>query len=66
MIFIDMENIVEKTRLYQQFLEVREHIIKNKWYLSEKAGFDVGFERAVVDWTLRHRKEWATKNKSRY
>lgn len=61
-----MENIVERTRLYQQFLEVRDHINKNKWYLSEKAGYDVGFEKALVDWTIRHRKDWDTKNKKRH
>lgn len=41
---------VEGSNLYKRFQEEREHILKNKWYMSEKEGKDVGFERALLDW----------------
>jgi ribosomal protein S18 len=43
------------TDLYKRFLEERDHILKNKWYMSEREGKDVGFERALLDWVTRHR-----------
>jgi hypothetical protein len=46
---------LEKTALYKRFLEERDHILRNKWYLSEKEGKDVGFERALIDWVTHYR-----------
>jgi hypothetical protein len=43
---------VEQSSLYKRFKEEREHILRNKWYMSEKEGKDVGFERALVDWVF--------------
>jgi len=34
--------------LYQCFLEEREEILKHKWIESEKAGKDIGFEKALL------------------
>lgn len=44
--------------LYREFLAEREEILRHKWLLSEKAGHDVGFERALLDWCHHHRKTW--------
>jgi hypothetical protein len=44
--------------LYQQFLLEREEILKHKWIESEKQGWDIGFDRALVEWVQRHRKQW--------
>lgn len=49
---------IEDTKIYQLFVEQRNHILRNKWFLSEKAGHDVGFERALIDWTINHRCEY--------
>ena len=49
---------VKNTNLYKRFLEERDHILKNKWYLSEKEGKDVGFERALLDWVCNFRTKW--------
>ncbi len=46
---------LENTALYKRFLEERDHILKNKWYMSEKEGKDVGFERALIDWVTHYR-----------
>lgn len=50
--------LLEKSSLYQAFLAEREEILKHKWIKSEQAGRDIGFEAALVDWMLHHRREW--------
>jgi hypothetical protein len=47
---------VKNTRLYREWEQTREEILKHKWYESEKAGHDIGWERAAVDWLVRHGK----------
>jgi len=49
------------TALYKRFQEEREHILRNKWYMSEREGKDVGFEKALLDWVFRHRASWLNK-----
>lgn len=44
--------------LYSEFLAEREEILKYKWIASERAGRDIGFERALTEWILRHRAVW--------
>ncbi|NDB77341.1 MAG: DUF4032 domain-containing protein, partial [Verrucomicrobia bacterium] len=36
----------------------REEIMKHKWIESEKAQQDIGFERALTDWIVKHRAKW--------
>lgn len=45
-------------RVYQEFIDVKEEIMKHKWIESEKAGQDVGFEFAIKDWMKNHRENW--------
>lgn len=33
---------------------MKSEILLHKWYESEKAGHDIGWERASVDWMIRH------------
>lgn len=49
---------ITKTSLYREFLAEREEILRHKWLESEKAGRDIGFERALVDWVGRYRAAW--------
>ena len=51
-------DFVKQSSLYQEFLAEREEILKHKWIESEKAGFDIGFERALTDWIIKHRSKW--------
>ena len=50
--------ILESSALYQQFLKEREEILKHKWIESEKAGKDIGFEKALLSWVFNHREKW--------
>ena len=52
---------VYKSALYKEFLAEREEILCHKWIESEKAGYDIGFERALVDWILKYRSAWRDK-----
>jgi hypothetical protein len=49
---------VEKTNLYQEFLAMKEEIYKHKWYESERAGYDIGFPKALIDWTIKFKSKW--------
>jgi hypothetical protein len=52
---------VKNSVLYKEFLAEREEILKHKWIESEKAGKDIGFERALLDWIVKHRSQWREK-----
>ena len=49
---------LEKSSLYQQYLAEREEVLRHKWLESERAGRDIGFARALMDWILNHRAKW--------
>ena len=51
-------DLLKNSLLYRQFQAEREEILKHKWYESEKAGRDIGFDQALTDWTIKHRAEW--------
>ena len=44
--------------LYREFLAEREEILRHKWLESEKAGYDIGFDRALLGWIVKHRASW--------
>ena len=48
----------QKSALYQEFLAEREEILRHKWIESEKVGHDIGFEKALLDWIVKHRANW--------
>lgn len=49
---------VKQSSLYQEFLAEREEILKHKWLESERLGYDIGFEKALLDWIRKHREGW--------
>jgi hypothetical protein len=51
-------DFVRNSVLYKEFLAEREEILRHKWLESEKAGHDIGFERALLDWILKFRTHW--------
>lgn len=54
----DRSGFVKNSVLYKEFLAEREEILKHKWIESEKAGKDIGFEKALLDWIVKHRSSW--------
>jgi hypothetical protein len=63
MVEVDKEKsqFVKNSVLYKEFLAEREEILKHKWIESEKAGRDIGFEKALLDWIVKHRSHWRDK-----
>ena len=54
----DSTELVKNSRLYKEFLAERDEVLRHKWLESEKAGCDIGFERALIDWMVKHRSAW--------
>jgi hypothetical protein len=54
----DSTDLVRESLLYKEFLAEREEILRHKWIESEKAGHDIGFEKALLDWIVKHRSSW--------
>jgi len=57
----EQSQFVKNSVLYKEFLAEREEILKHKWIESEKAGADIGFERALLDWIVKYRSSWRNK-----
>ena len=54
----DNSQFVKNSVLYKEFIAERAEILKHKWIESEKAGKDIGFEKALLDWIVKHRSNW--------
>jgi len=57
-------DLVRNSSLYREFQAEREEILKHKWIESEKVGYDIGFERALTDWIIKHRSKWRKSRQS--
>lgn len=55
---IDDNDLLKSSSLYREFQAEREEILRHKWLESEKVGYDIGFERALTDWIIKHRSKW--------
>jgi hypothetical protein len=54
----EVSQLVRNSSLYKEFLAERAEILRHKWIESEKAGFDIGFDRALMDWIVKYRAAW--------
>jgi hypothetical protein len=54
----EQHDLVKESLLYKEFLAEREEILRHKWIESEKVGHDIGFEKALLDWIVKHRSAW--------
>jgi hypothetical protein len=52
------QDFLARSSLYREVLAEKEEILRHKWFESEKAGRDIGFESALVSWRLHHRAHW--------
>jgi hypothetical protein len=52
------KDLLQNSSLYREFQAERDEILRHKWIESEKAGRDIGFERALTDWIIKHRSKW--------
>jgi hypothetical protein len=56
---------IGKSALYLEYLALKEEVLKHKWYESEKCGYDIGFTRAMIDWTLKFKSKWLKERKAK-
>ena len=54
--------VLKNSCLYKEFLKERDEILRHKWFMCEREGRDVGFERALLDWNIKHRIGWKNHN----
>lgn len=52
---------LSSSRLYNYLHQQYEEIQKHKWIESEKAGRDIGYDKALLDWLKNHKKNWKYK-----
>ncbi|HSU54112.1 MAG TPA: DUF4032 domain-containing protein [Candidatus Dormibacteraeota bacterium] len=62
---LSANDLLRNSSLYREFQAEREEILKHKWIESEKAGRDIGFERALTDWIIKHRSKWRKSRQDR-
>jgi hypothetical protein len=55
---LESKDLFKKSSVYQYYCAERDEILKHKWIESEKAGEDIGFERALLDWVQKYRTGW--------
>jgi hypothetical protein len=53
-----IQMVAAKSSLYREAAAEREEIMRHKWFLSEHAGYDVGYVHAMYDWIAKHRAGW--------
>ena len=58
-------DLASRASLYDEILAEREEILRHKWIESEKVGRDIGFERALIDWTRHHRARWRAERRTK-
>ncbi len=53
-----MFDLLKASLLYLEHQEQRAEVERHKWFESEKAGRDIGYDLAWIDWSLKHRGAW--------
>jgi len=54
----EWKDLSARSTLYREFHAERDEILRHKWLESEKAGYDIGFEQALISWVMNHRPAW--------
>jgi Domain of unknown function (DUF4032) len=54
----DSSSVEHERTAYREYLAEREAILQHKWFLSESAGCDIGFEAALLDWAQHQHAAW--------
>jgi len=49
--------LLKSSLLYKTFARQRDEILRYKWIESEKAGVDIGFEKALLGWLIKQHTE---------
>lgn len=44
--------------IYKEALAQKQEVERHKWLESEKAGRDIGYDAALIDWVMKHKSKW--------
>ena len=50
---------IQSTSLFSHWNAMKEQILLHKWYESEKAGHDIGWDKAAANWMIHHRSSFS-------
>ncbi len=50
----DSQQWLHGTLLFKHWSDMKNDILLHKWYESERAGHDIGWERATTSWMIHH------------
>ena len=56
----------KRSSLYREIMAERRKIEEHKWLESEKAGKDIGYEKALFSWVRFHRTQWLKFRRDRF
>lgn len=59
-LFGNNNSLLTQSSFFREIVAEREEIMRHKWIESEKAGRDIGFNQALVNWMVHHRANWRT------
>jgi len=62
---VEAGSLLEHAIFYRELLAEQKEILRHKWSESEKAGQDIGFENALVNWVVHHRARWRKERRQR-
>lgn len=51
------EEWARKTALVREWEAMKQDVLRHKWFESEKAGHDIGWDRAFVDYNIKIRRK---------
>jgi len=54
----DQTQPFERSTAIKEMKAEREEILRFKWLESERLHHDIGFEKALLGWVIRHRSTW--------
>ena len=57
--------LLNSSLLYRESQAEHQEILRHKWIESEKAGRDIGFDLAQIDWRIKHRSRWLKERRAK-
>lgn len=52
------KNDIYELLISKEALAQRQEVERHKWLESEKAGRDIGYDAALIDWVMKHKSKW--------
>jgi hypothetical protein len=55
---------VEALLIYKEAFAQKKEVERHKWLESEKAGKDIGYDTALINWVIKHKSKWKEAKKT--